>query len=110
MIPDRVLWSRRLFRASQNPPVSIPVHEYRETLVMQFRSLVLSLEKKFSTIIEFDFSADYAEIIATFIDNTIDSPNWGPLPYVQLRAKNTRRSRWCISTRVRTNRYTPAPV
>lgn len=77
---------------------------------MQFRCLVLSLEKKFSTIIEFDFSADYAEIIATFIDNTIDSPNWGPLPYVQLRAKNTRRSRWCISTRVRANRYTPAPV
>ena len=61
--------------------------ENRETLVKQYRPLVLFLEEKTGANIVFDFSDNYTEIIKKFIEGNIDLAYLGPLPYVELKTK-----------------------
>lgn len=61
--------------------------ENRETVVKQYRPMVLYLEKALNVTIEFVFSENYADIINNFAKGQIDLAYLGPLPYVELRAK-----------------------
>ena len=64
--------------------------ESRETVVKQYRPMVLYLEKQLNVDIEFIFFENYADIIQAFIDGQIDLAYLGPLPYVELRAKYSK--------------------
>ena len=64
--------------------------ENRETVVKQYRPMVLYLEKKLNVTIEFVFSDNYADIINNFTKGQIDLAYLGPLPYVELRAKDSK--------------------
>ena len=59
--------------------------ENRETLVKQYRPLVVFLESKTGVPIEFDFSDSYDEILEKIKTGKVDLAYLGPLPYVQLR-------------------------
>jgi phosphonate transport system substrate-binding protein len=61
--------------------------ENRETLVKQYRPLTIFLSEKLGTTINFDFSDNYSEIIKKFIEGKIDLAYFGPLPYVELKAR-----------------------
>lgn len=62
--------------------------ENREALVVQFRPMVEYLEQKLGRAIVFDFSESYDKILEKFLSNRIDLAYLGPLPYVELRAKD----------------------
>jgi phosphonate transport system substrate-binding protein len=62
--------------------------ENREALVVQFRPMVEYLEQKLNRPIVFDFSESYDKILDKFLANRIDLAYLGPLPYVELRAKD----------------------
>jgi phosphonate transport system substrate-binding protein len=64
--------------------------ENRETVVKQYRPMVLYLEKKLNVTIEFVFTDNYADIINNFTKGQIDLAYLGPLPYVELRAKDSQ--------------------
>jgi phosphonate transport system substrate-binding protein len=64
--------------------------ENRETLVKQFRPMVLFLETKLGVVIEYDFSESYNELIEKFESGKVDLAYLGPLPYVELRARFER--------------------
>ena len=63
--------------------------ENRETVVKQYRPMVLYLEKSLNVTIEFVFADNYADILNNFIAGQIDLAYLGPLPYVELRAKDS---------------------
>jgi phosphonate transport system substrate-binding protein len=63
--------------------------ENRETVVKQYRPMVLYLEKVLNVTIEFVFTDNYADIINNFAKGQIDLAYLGPLPYVELRAKDS---------------------
>ncbi len=62
--------------------------ENRESMVLQFRSMVDFLQKKLGVPIEFVFSEDYRQILDKFTAGAIDLAYLGPLPYVELRAQD----------------------
>lgn len=64
--------------------------ESREAIVLQFRPMTTFLEQRLGRPVVFDFSDNYATILEKFQANTIDLAYLGPLPYVELRAKNTQ--------------------
>lgn len=64
--------------------------ENRETVVKQYRPMVLYLEKALNVNIEFVFTDNYADIIKSFAQDKIDLAYLGPLPYVELRAKDDK--------------------
>ena len=64
--------------------------ENRETVVKQYRPMLLYLEKTLHVTIEFVFTDSYADIIANFTRGQIDLAYLGPLPYVELRAKDSK--------------------
>lgn len=64
--------------------------ENRETVVKQYRPMVLYLEKALNVTIEFIFADNYADIITNFTQGQIDLAYLGPLPYVELRAKENK--------------------
>ena len=64
--------------------------ENRETVVKQYRPMVLYLEKSLNVTIEFVFSDNYADILNNFIAGQIDLAYLGPLPYAELRAKDSQ--------------------
>ena len=64
--------------------------ENRETVVKQYRPMVLYLEKSLNVTIEFVFADNYADILNNFIAGQIDLAYLGPLPYVELRAKDSQ--------------------
>ncbi len=64
--------------------------ENRETVVKQYRPMVLYLEKTLNLTIEFVFTDNYADIINNFTQGKIDLAYLGPLPYVELRAKESK--------------------
>ncbi len=64
--------------------------ENRETLVLQFRPMIEFLQQKLQRKIVFDFSESYAKILEKFQTNKIDLAYLGPLPYVELRAKDVQ--------------------
>ncbi len=63
--------------------------ENRETVVKQYRPMVLYLEKALNVTIEFVFTDNYADIIDNFTKSQVDLAYLGPLPYVELRAKDS---------------------
>jgi phosphonate transport system substrate-binding protein len=62
--------------------------ENQETIVKQFRPMKLYLEKQLGVRVDFDFSQSYDQILKKFMAGTIDLAYLGPLPYVELRAKD----------------------
>jgi phosphonate transport system substrate-binding protein len=64
--------------------------ENRETVVKQYRPMVLYLEKALNVTIEFVFTDNYADIINNFAKGQIDLAYLGPLPYVELRTKDDK--------------------
>lgn len=64
--------------------------ENRETVVKQYRPMVLYLEKALNVTIEFVFTDNYADIINNFVKGRVDLAYLGPLPYVELRAKDDK--------------------
>ncbi|WP_319589178.1 PhnD/SsuA/transferrin family substrate-binding protein [uncultured Desulfobulbus sp.] len=64
--------------------------ENRETVVKQNRPMVLYLKKALNVNIEFVFTDNYADIIKSFAQDKIDLAYLGPLPYVELRAKDDK--------------------
>ncbi|MDD2464910.1 MAG: PhnD/SsuA/transferrin family substrate-binding protein [Desulfobulbus sp.] len=82
------LWCSAL--CAQNTPIRfapLPM-ENREALVLQFRPMMEYLEQKLNRPIIFDFSESYDRILEKFLTNKIDLAYLGPLPYVELRAKD----------------------
>lgn len=61
--------------------------ENQETIVKQFRPMVLFLEKQLGVTINLDFSQSYGQILEKFMAGKIDLAYMGPLPYVELRAR-----------------------
>jgi len=83
------LWHGLTF--AQPPPIRfapLPM-ESREAIVLQFRPMVEYLEQQLSRPIVYDFSESYDKILKKFQANEIDLAYLGPLPYVELRAKDT---------------------
>lgn len=75
---------------AQAPPIRfspLPM-ENREALVLQFRPMIEYLQQQLNRPIVYDFSESYDKILEKFQDNTIDLAYLGPLPYVELRAKD----------------------
>lgn len=64
--------------------------ENREAIVLQFRPMATFLEQRLGRPVVFDFSDSYANILEKFQANSIDLAYLGPLPYVELRAKNSQ--------------------
>ena len=64
--------------------------ENRESIVLQFRPMATFLEQRLGRPVVFDFSDSYATILEKFQTNSIDLAYLGPLPYVELRAKNSQ--------------------
>lgn len=64
--------------------------ENREAIVLQFRPMATFLEQRLGRPVVFDFSDSYATILEKFQANSIDLAYLGPLPYVELRAKNSQ--------------------
>ena len=76
--------------AAQSGPIRfapLPM-ENREAMVLQFRPMATFLEQRLGRPVVFDFSDSYAKILEKFLANTIDLAYLGPLPYVELRAKD----------------------
>lgn len=86
-----VLTPGRAATAAQPQPIRfapLPM-ENREAIVLQFRPLATFLEQRLGRPVVFDFSDSYATILEKFQANSIDLAYLGPLPYVELRAKNS---------------------
>ncbi len=90
-----ILWSLQATMgwadtAAQTGPIRfapLPM-ENREAMVLQFRPMATFLEQRLGRPVVFDFSDSYAKILEKFLANTIDLAYLGPLPYVELRAKD----------------------
>lgn len=64
--------------------------ESRETVVKQFRPMLLHLQNTLATNIDFVFADDYGDIIDRFVADKIDLAYLGPLPYVELRSRTDK--------------------
>lgn len=64
--------------------------ESRETVVKQFRPMLLHLQNALATNIEFVFADDYGDIIDRFVADRVDVVYLGPLPYVELRSRTDK--------------------
>lgn len=62
--------------------------ENREAITLRFRPMMQYLERKLGRPFVFDFSESYQTILEKFQTGRIDLAYLGPLPYVELRAKD----------------------
>ena len=58
----------------------------RETIVKQFKPMMLYLEQKLGCFIEFEYSDSYKDLVEKFSAGKVDIAYLGPLPYVELHA------------------------
>lgn len=59
--------------------------ESRETIVKQFKPMLIYLQEKTGCKIDFEYSDSYAEILNKMKNNLVDIAYLGPLPYVTLK-------------------------
>lgn len=67
----------------------LPMQE-RETTIAQFLPMTTFLEQKVGATLPFIYTDSYADLLRQFREDKIDLAYMGPLPYVALRAKDTK--------------------